>query len=151
MSGKGALAAKKTVFHIAMPMSPNLTAKLPAWSLAICCPKFPRTMILQTTPSRCALAQLEREMPGGWYLNALAAFPRFRGRGIGLALLAEADRLAARSGAGFVGLIASEENSGAVRLYQAHGYRTVCAAPVVGFKGFDVSGNWVLMRRDLTA
>ena len=33
------------------------------------------------------LVELEAEAPGTWYVNALAAFPEYRGRGIGTRLL----------------------------------------------------------------
>ena len=37
------------------------------------------------------LAELEAEAPGHWYVNVLAVFPEYRGKGIGAALLHHAD------------------------------------------------------------
>ncbi len=93
------------------------------------------------------LVELESCAAGSWYVNALAAFPQFRNRGLGSLLLREADRLTKRSGAKIVSLIVAEENDGAMRLYLRNGYREAARRPLVPFPGLGHGGDWVLMTK----
>jgi ribosomal protein S18 acetylase RimI-like enzyme len=93
------------------------------------------------------LIELEAEAPGTWYINALAAFPEYRGRGFGTCLLQEADRLAKAVGAPALSLAVAEQNEGAKRLYERVGYRTVARRPLVPFPGLGHSGDWLLMTK----
>jgi ribosomal protein S18 acetylase RimI-like enzyme len=95
------------------------------------------------------LVELESCAPGSWYVNALAAFPAFRNRGLGTFLLDEADRLARQAGAATVSLIVAEENEGAMRLYLRNGYRATARRPLVPFPGLGHGGDWVLMIKPL--
>jgi ribosomal protein S18 acetylase RimI-like enzyme len=93
------------------------------------------------------LVELESCAPGSWYVNALAAFPEYRNRGLGTFLLAEADRITRASGAKSVSLIVAEENAGAMRLYQRTGYREAARRRLVPFPGLGHGGDWVLMTK----
>jgi ribosomal protein S18 acetylase RimI-like enzyme len=93
------------------------------------------------------LIQLEAEAPGSWYVNALAAFPEYRNKGIGTRLLAEAERLAREAGAPALSLIVADQNTGARRLYLRTGYRPVARRPLVAFPGLAHAGDWVLMMK----
>jgi ribosomal protein S18 acetylase RimI-like enzyme len=95
------------------------------------------------------LIELEAEAPGSWYVNALAAFPEFRGRGIGTRLLAAAEELARATRAPALSLIVADQNEGAKRLYLRSGYRAAARRPVVPFPGFAHTGDWVLMTKPL--
>jgi ribosomal protein S18 acetylase RimI-like enzyme len=95
------------------------------------------------------LVELESCAPGSWYINALAAFPEYRGRGLGTFLLNEADRRARAAGAKSVSLIVAEENAGAVRLYRRIGYLEAARRRLVPFPGLGHAGDWVLMVRPL--
>ena len=95
------------------------------------------------------LVELESEAPGTWYLNAIATFSDFRGRGIGSRLMSRALGLAKESGATTISLIVAEENRGALRLYQREGYKAVAARPVIAFPGCTFAGDWVLMTRSV--
>ena len=66
--------------------------------------------------------ELERHSVGTWYINALAAFPGYRGQGLGSSLLAAAERLARENGTSAMSIQVYAQNSGAVRLYQRLGY-----------------------------
>jgi ribosomal protein S18 acetylase RimI-like enzyme len=68
------------------------------------------------------LHELMKMAPNTWYVHALAAFPEHRGRGVGAALLAEADKLAAGAAVSGLSLIVSDTNSDARRLYERSGY-----------------------------
>lgn len=91
------------------------------------------------------LIALEAKAPGSWYVNVLATFPEFRGRGIGARLLALAEERGRAQGARSASIIVASENTGAVRLYARTGYAEVARAPVVEFPGCAHGGDWVLM------
>lgn len=57
-------------------------------------------------------------------VHNLYVVPRARGRGIGSALLAEAEDALARSGVDVVALETMADNEDARRFYERHGYRT---------------------------
>ena len=100
-------------------------------------------------PSECyegfPLVALEAKAPGSWYVNVLAAFPEFRGQGIGARLLAFAEERARMHKATSASMIVASENAGAMRLYARSGYREVARAPVIEFPGCAHGGDWVLM------
>src|SRR5262249_23036018 len=87
--------------------------------------------------------------PGTWYLHALAAYPEHRGCGIGTALLAEADKLAASAGACGLSLITSDINTGARRLYERNGFREAARRRIVKEHWKHPAADWVLMRRPI--
>jgi ribosomal protein S18 acetylase RimI-like enzyme len=94
------------------------------------------------------MVELEALAPGSWYVNALAVFPAFRGRGLGSGLLALAVRLAGESGARALSVIVAAENAPARALYERNGYRAAARRPVVAFSGFAHGGDWMLMVKD---
>ena len=95
------------------------------------------------------LIELESLAPGSWYVNAIATFSDYRGRGIGSGLMALARELAQQSGAQKISLIVAQENQGAFRLYRREGYEAGASRPVVSYPGCTFSGDWLLMSRTL--
>jgi ribosomal protein S18 acetylase RimI-like enzyme len=95
------------------------------------------------------LVVLEAKVPGSWYVNVLAAFPEYRGQGLGSRLLAAAEERGRAQGASAASIIVASENEGAVRLYARTGYRETARAPVVEFPGCAHGGDWVLMVKPL--
>ena len=95
------------------------------------------------------LMELEALAPGHWYVNVLAVFPEHRGAGIGRALLARADQIAADSGAPGMAIIVAGGNGGAARLYARSGYVETARRPLVPFPGYRRRGDWVLMVKPL--
>jgi ribosomal protein S18 acetylase RimI-like enzyme len=93
------------------------------------------------------LIELEAEAPGTWYVNALAALPEYRGKGLGTLLLSEAENSARKTRASSLSIIVAEQNEGAKRLYERIGYRAVARRPVVTFPGFAHTGDWLLMTK----
>jgi len=77
------------------------------------------------------LLQLEALAPGSWYLNVLATYAPFRGKGLGQALLAHAETVARQGGHGAISLIAADTHHAALRLYAAQGYHEVARRAVV--------------------
>lgn len=93
------------------------------------------------------LVELESIAPASWYVNALAAFPEYRNRGLGTRLLAEAERIAREVNAPSLSLIVADQNEGARRLYLRSGYRETARRPLVPFPGLAHTGDWVLMTK----
>ena len=95
------------------------------------------------------LLELEALAPGSWYLNVLATYEAFRGKGCGGALLAHAEGVARGLGRATISLIAEDTHLDALRLYAAKGYREVARRAVV--KGdWQVDANeWVLLAKSL--
>jgi len=91
------------------------------------------------------LVVLESKAPGSWYINVVAAFPEFRGQGIGARLLALAEEHGRTQGATSASMIVASANEGAVRLYARRGYKEIARAPVVDYPGCAHGGDWVLM------
>ncbi len=95
------------------------------------------------------LHELMNRVPNTWYVHVLAAYPEYRGKGQGSALLALADRLAASAGKPGLSLIVSDTNIGARRLYESFGYREAAQCKMVKEQWHHPGVNWVLLRKDL--
>jgi ribosomal protein S18 acetylase RimI-like enzyme len=91
------------------------------------------------------LHELMNMAPHTWYVHVLAAYPEHRGRGLGAALLAEADKLAAAAALSGLSLITSDTNTGARRLYERSGYREAARRKMVKDGWQHPGGDWVLM------
>ncbi len=91
------------------------------------------------------LIALEALAPGHWYVNVLAVYAEHRGAGIGQALLARAEEIAAGEGAPGMAIIVASANEGATRLYRRAGYVETARRPLVPFPGYRRQGDWVLM------
>lgn len=102
-----------------------------------------------TPPIFVPLLELEALAPGSWYLNVLATYERFRGRGCGSVLLAHAEEVTRGLGRKTISLIAEDTHLEALRLYQSKGYREVARRPVVkGDWAVDAS-EWILFIKTL--
>jgi len=95
------------------------------------------------------LVELEAKAPGSWYVNAIATFEDYRGRGIAQALLQEAEVLAKGVDCDNMSLIVASENKQAKRLYQYLEYRVVSTLPVVDYPGSLHGGDWELMIKSI--
>lgn len=95
------------------------------------------------------LQQLEDLACGTWYVNVLAVYPQYRGRGFGAAFLTLAEQFARHRGRRGLSVIVSDANAGARRLYERHGYREH-ATRKMAKQGWQNAGNhWVLLLKDL--
>ncbi len=93
------------------------------------------------------LQELENLAPGTWYVNVLAAYPEYRGRGYGGALLAVADRLAADARNRGLSIIVADTNTGARKLYERCGYREAGKRKMVKEDWQHPGINWVLLTK----
>lgn len=83
--------------------------------------------------------------PGTWYIGGLAVFPDFRGQGIGTQLLSIARQQAQQQGFQELSLLAFEQNTRAIKLYERNGFTLIDYAPVVPHKLIRYVGNVLLM------
>ena len=95
------------------------------------------------------LEELEQKVPGTFYINILAAYPEYRGQGLGTSLLEAAPTLASEAGCNELSLEVFEQNEGAVRLYECHGYREIARLPAVTHPIYPYDGDIVLMTRSV--
>jgi ribosomal protein S18 acetylase RimI-like enzyme len=95
------------------------------------------------------LHELMNLAPDTWHVHALAAYPEYRGRGQGTALLAEADKLAASTGKPGLSLIVTDTNTSARRLYERCGYRETAQRKMVKEQWQHPGTNWVLLTKRL--
>lgn len=104
-----------------------------------------------TPPIFVPLLELEALAPASWYLNVLATYEAFRGKGLGSALLAHAEAIAAAGGHGTISLIAEDTHRDALRLYSAKGYRQVARRPVVKDDWDVAASEWILFTKPVGA
>lgn len=76
------------------------------------------------------MVELEHEVGGSYYVNALAVRNDFRGRGIGTRLLRMLAPCARRAGCSLLSVGVFSENTGALRLYRREGFEVVGQRPV---------------------
>jgi ribosomal protein S18 acetylase RimI-like enzyme len=101
-----------------------------------------------TDPIFVPLIELEAAAPGTWYINVLAVFSHWRGRGVGGLLLARAGELAKETAARGLSLIAADNNENALRFYRRHGFSVRAERPVVPYPGGPAGGKWLLMVKE---
>ena len=95
------------------------------------------------------LLELEARAPGSWYINAIATYEQFRGRGVASELMSACQTEALAAGAATLSLIVASENTAAHGLYVKLGYREIAARPLVAFPGGPQGGEWLLMVKNL--
>lgn len=95
------------------------------------------------------LLELEALAPGSWYLNVLATYDAFRGKGCGSALLAQAETVARQAGRSEISLIAADTHRDALRLYQAKGYTQMARRPVVKADWPVDATEWILFKKSI--
>ncbi len=86
---------------------------------------------------------------GSYYINAVAVYPQFQGRGIGRQLITEAESEAMAKAFEEISLHVFAENVRAVQLYESLGYRESGRQPVVHHERLRYSGDLLLMTRKL--
>lgn len=97
------------------------------------------------------LIELEQCVPDSYYINMIATYPKYRGRGVGTALLGLIDGLARNAGCKLCSIEVFEENSGALRLYQRLGFSIIDRRPVVEHSSHPYSGYIALLARAVGA
>lgn len=84
-----------------------------------------------------------------YYICGMAVDPEHRGKGIGTALMAEAEKTCRELGFTKLSLIVFEQNIGAKRLYERSAYVEKCRHPVIPHPLIHYSGDALLMVKNL--
>jgi ribosomal protein S18 acetylase RimI-like enzyme len=100
-----------------------------------------------TPPLFVPLLELEAMAPGSWYLNVLATYEEFRGKGLGSALLKHAETVAVAAGHDTISLIAEDTHQDALRLYVAKGFREIARRSVVKEDWEVEASEWILFMK----
>ncbi len=95
------------------------------------------------------LQQLEDLAPDTWYINVLATYSDYRGKGIGGELLTVAEAIAVDAGKRGLSLVVADSNLDARRLYERHGYQECARRPMVIEQWENAGTSWILMCKDL--
>jgi ribosomal protein S18 acetylase RimI-like enzyme len=96
------------------------------------------------------LIELEQCVPGSFYINMLATYPKFRNQSVGTALMAAVDQLATEAGCSHSSIEVFEQNEGALRLYQRLGYQIRERRKVIPHSSHPYEGDIVLLTRPVT-
>jgi ribosomal protein S18 acetylase RimI-like enzyme len=93
--------------------------------------------------------ELEQCVPGSFYVNMLATYPKFRGQGIGTGLMDIVDGLAREAGCDTASVEVFEQNAGALKLYQRLGYKVIANRDVVAHPCHPYEGRILLLVKDV--
>jgi ribosomal protein S18 acetylase RimI-like enzyme len=96
------------------------------------------------------LQELENRALNSWYVNVLACYLEFRGRGLGSRLLQEAEKIGWAADMRQMSVIVASGNIGARRLYQRHGYDEIDTRPCVRDGWVTDIDSWVLLMKKLS-
>jgi len=95
------------------------------------------------------LIELENLVPNSWYVNVLAVYPEFQGKGLGTGLLNIAEQIARSHGVSRMSLIVDEKNTPARQLYARHGYTELTRRAFDPGTWQTASREWILIAKDL--
>lgn len=95
------------------------------------------------------MVKLEAEVPGSWYINALATSEAHRGKGVASGLIADAEKQALDTQCNKMSIIVASENIRAKKLYTHLGFKVINKLPVVPYPGCLHGGEWQLMTKDV--
>ena len=132
----------------------NLVVREEAGKIAACLIGYPLLSAQQVYDRKdvpvmlASMYELEDLVPSTWFINVLATYPEFRGRGFGTELLQVAETLAHHSRCAGMSLVVSDANAGARRLYERHGYSEKAMRPIVKEDWEHAGHNWVLLVKD---
>jgi ribosomal protein S18 acetylase RimI-like enzyme len=92
---------------------------------------------------------IEARAAGSFYIAGLAVRPEHRGNGIGSKLLYKSRQRAIDAGTARITVAVFDQNEGALRLYQRHGFRVLDRQPAVADACHPYSGELLLMVQNL--
>lgn len=95
------------------------------------------------------LIELEQCVPGSFYINMLATYPKYRNQAVGTKLMGVVNNLAAKAGCTIISVEVFEQNEGALRLYQRLGYSVVERRPVIPHPCHPYEGEIVLLTKNV--
>ena len=101
----------------------------------------------ETDPVLIPYTKLEKD--NSYYIMGVAIFPEYRGQGVGSKFLEQAARKAIEYSLPQLSLIVFEQNEGAKRLYERHGFYEIMREKVVPHHLIHYTGSALLMVKDV--
>ncbi|RMC65320.1 GNAT family N-acetyltransferase [Sinorhizobium meliloti] len=95
------------------------------------------------------LQELENRALESWYVNVLACYPEYRGQGLGSRLLTIAEQIAREEALRRMSVIVANNNAGARRLYERHGFEVAATLPCVKDGWETDTEYWMLLIKSL--
>ena len=92
-----------------------------------------------------SLQELENRALNSWYVNVLATYPEYRGKGMESRLLDLAEDIARSEGLERMSIIVAGNNTGARRFYERKGYSEIATAPSGKGDWTSEIEDWVLL------
>ena len=112
-------------------------------------PQEPAAFAQALPPVLRPFIALEGRAAGSFYIAGLAVRPEHRGNGIGSKLLYKSRQRAVEAGTARITVAVFDQNEGALRLYQRHGFRVLDRRPAVADPCHPYSGELLLMVQNL--
>lgn len=94
------------------------------------------------------LIELEQYVPGSFYINMLATYPKYRNKHVGTTLMSIVNKLAESANCKIISVEVFEQNQGAFRLYQRLGYNVVQQRDVVPHACHPYTGKILLLTKE---
>lgn len=112
-------------------------------------PMEPAALPQALPPVLRPFALLEARAAGSFYIAGLAVRPEHRGNGIGSKLLYKSRQRAIEAGTARITVAVFDQNEGALRLYQRHGFRILDRQPAVPHACHPYTGELLLLVQNL--
>jgi len=88
-------------------------------------------------------------VPGSFYIEIVAVYPTYQGRGVARQLIEVSEADAAANGFEVMSLHVFDENVGARHLYESLGYREAGRCPLVNHPSLEYGGDLLVMTHQL--
>ena len=99
-------------------------------------------------PELAALVELENQALGSHYINVLAVYPEYQGKGVGRRLM---HSLADQTGGRAQSLIVDRSNSAALKLYRSEGFDVQDSRAIGPTPWNDTADDWLLLVKPSSA
>ncbi|HVY54343.1 MAG TPA: GNAT family N-acetyltransferase [Thermodesulfobacteriota bacterium] len=109
----------------------------------------PEEKVTQPEPDPVLAPYGRLECYNSYYIAGMAVFPEYRGQGIGTKFLEIASEKALSLGLPQLSLIVFEQNEGAKRLYERHGFYEIAREAVAPHELIHYTGYALLMVKDI--
>ncbi len=103
--------------------------------------------VRETDPVLVPFTVLEKDK--SYYIMGVAVFPEHRGKGVGTKFLEIAERKAVENNLPQISLIVFDQNVGAKKLYERHGFYEIMREPVLPHELIHHTGYALLMVKDV--
>ncbi|MDJ0613027.1 MAG: N-acetyltransferase [Rhizobiaceae bacterium] len=104
--------------------------------------------IKKNAPPFVPVFELYEQAAGSWFVDSFAVFEEHQGKGWGDALLKNSLLRGKHTGAEKAMLVAEDTNTGALALYEKHGFQPIDERPYIDFGLGHKVNKWLLLATD---